>query len=100
MHAQIRAEQARDSYVSGTESMEGNIRLVLRRPTRISMQNWIVGKELEVQEKVAGRGEAKGGKKGVLFVSGLSALGRKLCPNCVTCRLLSRREGYFSSPFI
>lgn len=69
MHAQIRAEQARDSYVSGTESMEGNIRLVLRRRTHISMQNWIVGKELEVQEKVAGRGEAKGGKEGVLFVS-------------------------------
>lgn len=60
--------------------MEGNIRIILRKRRRIGLPDGIVGKEVEVLEKVVGRGEVKevkGDKEGVLFARGVIGAGKR-----------------------
>ncbi|KAF7972889.1 hypothetical protein HWV62_16686 [Athelia sp. TMB] len=61
-------------------SSEGNIRIALRRRTRIGLPDSIVGKDVESVEKTLGRAEIreiKSGKEGVLFVSGSIGTGER-----------------------
>lgn len=85
-------------------STDGNIRIRLRKYTRIRLPNRLLGKEVESLDNIVGRAEieeVKSGKEGNYFIHVVIGAGERgvkrvgLHPNCVTCRLAAHIPAFY-----